>query len=362
MIKRICFFTLGFAENRLIRMKYYESIFPKNIKMFLFTTNKYTSIAESKSKWKLKRTKIFIDDYSILKTPFNLRKFCIKNKIERLVNLGVPGAGLVFIIANILSKRDYLMGYYGEVVKHKKNLKISKKIFKFFLLFQYWFVGKFAKKLVFTDKKSFNQAPLFFLSSKKKMHYAEAPVNTNLFVAKNKISMRKKLNLPLNKKIVLRVGRANYVKAGDIFTKLVEKNPEILFILIGDWFENEIPKPKTKNYIHLDKMPSEKLVDYYNSADISLALHRAGAGMGIVAEEALSCGIPIILPNRVTTPNSPAIFKTSLSIDEINKKMNNFLSLSIKEKQKISELARNYALKYLSDDVWKNKFIDFHLS
>lgn len=361
MIKRICFFTVGFAFNRLVRMRYYEKIFPKEVEIFLFTTNKYDSIKKTKEQWDLNRTKVFVDNYSAIKTPFILRKFCIRNKIQRLVNLGTPGAGIPFILATFLSSRDYLMGFYGEVVKHNRERKYIKKIQKFFLLFQYWLVARFAKKLVFTDKTSFEKAPLFFLSPKEKMHFAEAPVNTGLFFPKNKFSIRKKLKLPKNKKIIIRVGRINHAKCGDIFAKLIEKNPEIFFILVGDWFEKEVPKIKVKNLLHLDKKSSKELVDYYNASDLSFGLHRAGKGMGIVAEEALACGIPIILPNTLVLPESSSIIKTKLSLEDANKKTQEFFSLSKKEKQKISKQAREYSLKYLSDDVWKKEFVKFHL-
>lgn len=361
MIKKICFFSVGFAFNRLVRMRYYEKIFPKDTEIFLYTTNKYQSKEECKKQWDLKRAKVFVEDYNSMNTPFKLRKFCNHHKIDRLVNLGHPGAGIPFLIASLFSNRDYLMGFYGQVAAYKREKKYSKKIRKFFVLIVYWFVAQFAKKLVFTDKESLSKAPRFFLISKKKMYYAEAPVNTDLFLPKNRISARKKLKLPLDKNIILRVGRANYIKCGDIFKSLVEKNPGIFFILIGEWFENEVPKINKKNFLHINKMSSKELVDYYNSADLALSMHRAGTGMGIVAEEALSCGIPIILPNKVTTPDSKSIIRSSTKLEEINDKMNKFLLLPKKEKQEISKEARNYAQKYYSDDVWKKEFVKFHL-
>ena len=362
MIKRICFFSNGFAFNRLTRMRFYEKIFPKDTEIFLFTTNKYESKEEARKKWDLQRTKIFVDNYHAFKTNFNLRNFCRKNKIQRLVNLGAPGAGIPFMIATFLSNRDYLMGYYGKIVKYKRVQSFIQKIQKFALLPQYWLVGRFAKKLVFTDKRSFIRAPLFFLKNKNKIHYAEAPVNTDLFKPKNKISARKKLKLPLKKNIIIRVGRMNHAKCGDTITELVKANPEIYFILIGKWLEEEVPKLKTNNFIYFERKENKELVDYYNAADLAFGLHRAGMGYGIVAEESLACGIPTILPERLNIPQTPAIIKSSDSIQELTKKINSFLSLPQKEKQNLSNKARDFAQKYLSDDVWKKRFIDFHLA
>jgi len=89
-MKKICFFSVGFAFNRLVRMRFYEKIFPKNVEMFLFTTNKYEGREKEKYqyKWDLKRTKIITAEYHPLKLPFALRKFCIENEIDRVINIG----------------------------------------------------------------------------------------------------------------------------------------------------------------------------------------------------------------------------------------------------------------------------------
>lgn len=363
MIKRICFFTVGYAHNRLVRLRYYEKIFPKNVKIYLYTTDKYESKKEGLKNWNdLKRTKIEIAKYHSIKSAFNLRKFCQKNKIERLVNLGAPGAGIPFIIATLLTKRDYLMGYYGEVVKHKRAKNLPNAIKKFFLLFQYLFVGRFAKKLTFTDITSYKKAPIFFMSSKERINYSHAPVDTHLFVQSSKEIARKKLKLSANKKIILRVGRINYGKCGDLLLKLAEGNPNMYFILIGEWFENEVGNKNLPNVNHIVKKSSKELVDYYNASDLVFCLHRHGDGIGITAEEALACGIPVILPNTLTMKDSPAILKTSFSVEEINKKIRKFFSQPKKEREQLSKEARRYAEKYCSDNVWKNEYTKFHLT
>lgn len=364
MIKRICFFSGGFAFNRLLRMKYYEKIFPKNIKMFLFTTNKHDTKKNYKSidKWDLNRTKIEISDYNIFKTTFFLRKFCRKNKIDRLVNLGAPGAGILFLIATLFQKTDYLIGYYGEVVKHKNAKGIYEKVRKFFLLFQYILVAQFAKKLAFTERRSYKQAPILFFFNKDRVEYLHAPVNTELFNKSDKIISRNKLNVPLDKKVIIRVGRINYGKCGDILIKLIENNQNIYFILIGEWFGKKVRKIKSKNLLYIESKSSKNLVDFYNASDLSFCLHRHGDSMGIVAEESLACGVPVLLPEILLDQDSKAIIKTSYSLSDINKKINHFFSLSKEERERISDQAREYAEKYCSDDVWSEKYIKFHLT
>jgi glycosyltransferase involved in cell wall biosynthesis len=81
--------------------------------------------------------------------------------------------------------------------------------------------------------------------------------------------------------------------------------------------------------------------------------------MGIVAEESLACGTPVLHIKRLTAEESKAIIK----IDEkdANKKIKDFFSLPEAEKKKLRAEARNYAEKYLSGEVWKDKYIDFYL-
>ncbi len=363
MIKRICFFSGGFAFNRLVRMRYYEKIFPKDVEIFLFTTDKYeTTKAKSfQDNWELERTKIHIDKYHPIKTPLALRKFCRKNKIERLVNLGAPGAGVLFIVATLFRKTDYLIGYYGEIVKHRKAKGIYQKIRKFFLLFQYILVARFAEKLAFTEHESYKIAPILFFSNKRKNFYLHASVDTKLFSKKNKLEARKKLNLPANKRIILRVGRINYLKCGDILIKLAENNPEIYFVMIGEWYEEQVTKTEASNVLHIKSKSNKELAEYYNAADLAFCLHRLGNSMGIVAEEALASGTPVLLPPISTKEETPAIIKIPNSVESVEQALKSFFSLSEKEREVISKKAREYAEKYCSDEVWRERYIEFHL-
>ena len=346
-------------------MRYYEKIFPKDIEIFLFTTDKYDG-AQSKnlsSKWELKKTKVHVSDYSILKTPIGLRKFCRKNKINRLVNLGTPGAAIPFILATIGTKTDFLIGYYGEALrKHELKKKIHQKIRAFLNLPLYFIAAHFAKKINFIIYNNYKAAPIFFMKNPRNIYYSHAPVNINRFYPKNKLISRKKLKLQENKKIILLVGRINHGKCADIYKKLAELNSEIQFIMIGKWLEHEIPRFNLKNLQYFERKSPEELLDYYNSADLVFCMHRDGTQMGIVAEEALSCGIPIIHSDKVFAEDSDAILKLPYSAEKISNEIKLFFSLSKKQKDQLSKKAREYALENLSDEVWKERYLDFFLN
>ena len=365
MIKSICFFSIGFAYNRLNRLKFYEKIFPKEVEIYLFTTNRHEeeSIKTPQEKWiGLKRTKIIVSDYSPINTIIELKKICKKNKINRIMNLGAETGAFAIIPAIIGLKTKFLFGLYGDSLMQQKYKKeFRKKVEIFFKLFLYFFFSRFAEKLLFSACKSYSLASKIFLFPSKKIYYLPAPVDTNFFCPSNKETTRKELGFLQKKAVISLVGRVNFGKCADLFLEIVRKNTNILFILIGKWVSREIPKKQYKNLIYFRKKDSFKLKKIYSASDLVFCMHRDGTQTGIVACESLSCGIPIIHAKRIITPEDDSIIKCDYSVPDINNKIKEFLSLPKQQKQKISKSARRYAKKYLSDEVWKKEFIEFHL-
>ena len=131
-------------------------------------------------------------------------------------------------------------------------------------LIMMWPFIALSKKSFFTDKRDADLAPRIFLKKPSSMRYLAAPVDLSLFKIKNKEECRKKLNLPLNKKIIIFVGRINYLKCSDILRKIIENNPEIYFIVIGRVLDHRFYRIKRKNLLMINKKPSKDLVEYYN--------------------------------------------------------------------------------------------------
>ncbi len=364
MSKRIAFFTVGFAFNRLVRMKFYEKVFPKNVELYLITTDKYKG-KENESyqqNYVLSRTKVIKLNYHSLKLPFELRRVCRENKIDKIINLGFHTGGIALFLATIFSKTDYILNILTDIFNQYCLVETKKESIKELLILAMMFpLVYFAKRVMFTDYLDYKRAPVFFISQKSKMRWLAAPVNTNLFVIKNKKTARKKLHIGLNKKIVLFVGRINYLKCSDILKELIEKNKDIHFILIGRLMDKRIAGLKTKNFEIIESRSSKELVDYYNAADFSFCVNRGGGGIGLVTEEALACGCPVIVSKEFRLKDSPAVFQSAVNFDEINAKIREFFTLSEKEKKKLSLTARKYAKDNYSDESWKDKYIEAYL-
>jgi len=364
MIKRVCFFSVGFAFNRLVRLRYYEKIFPKDVEMFLFTTNKYKGREKENFQqgWDLERTKIHYGSYGIVKTPLELRRFCDKNKIERVINIGNFFGSTVMLAATLAKKRDFILNILADVFYQHRIAKTMKDsaifLFKLPLLFPF---VQFSRRVNFTDKRDADAAPTVFFVPKKKSIYLPAPINPELFKIRDKIKTRKKLNLPKDKKIVLFVGRINYLKCSDILLELIMKNPEVHFIVIGKIEDEKFAEFKSNNLQYIKKKSSDDLIDYYNASDLGFCINRGGGGIGLTTEESLACGVPVLVSKNFKLKDSKAVITIEVNPKSADIALKEFFSRSNEEKESLREISRLYIEENYSDDVWKERYLESYL-
>jgi glycosyltransferase involved in cell wall biosynthesis len=113
-------------------------------------------------------------------------------------------------------------------------------------------------------------------------------VDTDMFVPRNKIQARDKLNLPYNKQYALWVGHDPIRKGLQTATKELQVFPNIHLLVAG------LNVPNSKGIICLGHTSIETLIDAYNAADF-LFLPTLYEGFPLVPMEALSCGLPILV-------------------------------------------------------------------
>jgi glycosyltransferase involved in cell wall biosynthesis len=346
MSKNICFFSPGFAFNRLNRLKYYEKSFPKATKIFLFTTDKFKGKEKESYQYPwggLERTKVIVGNYNFF-LPWDLRKFLRKNKVDRITNLGAFESCFILFLSTLLLKTKYFLNHYEAfslLGESKLKFYFKKSFFTFLMLF--------SEKTILNDLgeiNDFNKIKKFIPFFNFKLNYLPVPVDSKIFYPKDKKSCRKKLGLPKNQNIVIFVGRVTYGKCSDILIKLIESNPDILFIVIGRMMDKNFNKLKSKNYIYFNKKNSKELADYYNSADLGFFLHRQiNAGLGLTTEESLSSGTPSIVPHRPGIKKISGLFQINVSFKEANKTIRNFFKLSLKERESMSKNVRKFILE-----------------
>jgi len=114
-------------------------------------------------------------------------------------------------------------------------------------------------------------------------------VDTSVFVPVEKTSVRKKLGIDENAKVVLFVGSLRYSKGVDIVFDCARRMPDVLFILVGDG----LLKADIKNCRFPGACPHEEMPVWMNAADIFILPSRS-EGTPVVLLEALSCTIPVV--------------------------------------------------------------------
>ncbi len=132
--------------------------------------------------------------------------------------------------------------------------------------------------------------------SKQDIRFIPNGIDTTVFTKTNKKLAREKLNLPLNKKIVLflaTAGKANTWKGWTYTEEVIhqyQKRPEALFLNVGN-FVPENPEPNVEYRLHVQN-PAE-LALYYSAADVLLFTSIA-ENFPLVILEAMSCGLPLV--------------------------------------------------------------------
>ena len=343
MRTRICFFTNHFDFVREVIIKHYEKIFPKNIEMYLFCKEK------QKQKFHLKRTKVVGYKTSKFFSAFELRKFCIQNKIDLVVNLSGRGPmAVALLLATLGTKTKSIFYFHGNPRVHPKNL--------IFFLSQF-FTYKFLIGSVDAAEKVRRWLPL----SSYKIFYQPHPFDISEFPIKNKQEARKKLKLPLKSKIIIFVGRITSMKGSDYLLKLIKQNPDKLFILLGKIYDDDYKKQKLSNTLIKTVSPSET-ADYYNASDLCVFLTKRD-GYSYIPREAASCGTPSIISNLPSFApiNTPAIKKVPFDVGTIQKEIDTFFSLSSRKRIELGKSARkwvieNSSLKSVTPSLLKHYF------
>jgi len=124
-------------------------------------------------------------------------------------------------------------------------------------------------------------------------------VNTELFKPMDKIECRKKLNLPLDKKIVLFVGNLEMVKGIDLLVDAMKDLDNICLAIVGDGPLREIAIRNTQNARLKSRVyfagarPHSEIPIWMNASDI-FCLPSRNEGCPNVILEALACGRPIV--------------------------------------------------------------------
>ncbi len=132
----------------------------------------------------------------------------------------------------------------------------------------------------------------------KRIEYISNGVDTDAFhpvSAEERTALRKELQLPLDEKLILSIGRFVPKKGLDIFIGAADPTYRLVVVSRGD-FEPYIKKAPGRVTV-LEPMPQEQLIKVYQACDVFVLAAAGEDVFSLVLMEAMACGLPVITSN-----------------------------------------------------------------
>ena len=224
---------------------------------------------------------------------------------------------------------------------------------------------------VFSVAKALQNEAISFGIDKTKFFVRSNGVDSTLFKPQDKIPLRKKLNLPLDKKIIVSVGHLVKRKGFHIIIqavkKIVDKKTKDVFLVIvggageeGDFsnkLKNLIAELRLEKYVYMaGAQLNNVLPEWYAAADIS-CLASSKEGWANVLLESLACGVPVVGTNVWGTPEVICSEDYGILTQRCPDKLaaDLFTALNKKwDKQKIIDYAKKHSWDKLSEKLYND--------
>lgn len=186
-------------------------------------------------------------------------------------------------------------------------------------------------------------------------------IDTEIFQPITKNEARKKLNLPLDKKIVLSVvkrGQNNPWKGGNYINEAINALAEqknILFICIGGEISNQ-------QVVNVDFINEEELLAAYYSASDVLLHPSIAETFGLTIAEGMACSLPIIsfqtgsIPELVDDGSNGFLAEYKNSADLIAK-LKQILNLPEEKLAEMGQNAQNKVKNNFTLDIMVNNYL-----
>jgi glycosyltransferase involved in cell wall biosynthesis len=267
-------------------------------------------------------------------------------------------------------------GYVGKILKkrYKKKVIVTAHGFDIYdLPFRNDFWNNKVKEIlkscnhIITVSK-FNFQKIKKLGFEKKTIIIPNCYDEEIFFPKNKIKCRKKLNLPINKKIIINVGNLIPLKNQETLilaiNEIVKKRKEILCLIIG---EGELKKKLQEkiNELNLNEhvkllgsKKHEEISDYMNSSDL-FVFPSLKESFGIVQIEAMGCKVPVLASKNggsveiISSKELGFLYENTKDYKELAEK----IIIGLNSKLNLKRI-QNYAYENFSKKIIKNKLIE----
>jgi len=182
----------------------------------------------------------------------------------------------------------------------------------------------------------------------------------------NKKALRSKLGLPIDKKIIIYVGRFSKVKDVDFlieaYNELKRIRDDIQLLLIGGNIEEEYYDFGVKSgAIMVERLSQKKLVEYQQAADVYVLptnnyVVKNFGGIGSAVIQSLACGIPVISDNLMHFQGSEGERNKVGLLLKDKETLKNNIGYVLENRDKFAN-CREYAYKYYHKDICMKKLI-----
>jgi len=244
-------------------------------------------------------------DFSLpmLKSLRNEIERCKKENIIPIIHIHEYHNLHGIAIAYLFRKEKMIAQHHGGSWP-LKHLKQTKKFWPFFPLFV---LGQILESLTLKNVKYFyslSQDEIDYLKKiapNSNIRFQTMGIEDEYFKAVNKKTARKKLKLPLNKKIIIFIGRINEIKGIryliDAMTDLKEFELKIIgYLQKVEEFKEYAESKNLKNVEFLGGVFGEKKRLYLSAAD-ALILPSMKEGAPVTVMEALARNTPVVVTN-----------------------------------------------------------------
>lgn len=194
----------------------------------------------------------------------------------------VPHSALVPAMLNFLRKKHFIVTFHGT------DARIYPFKSRFHRMLTMFVVNR-SDKVVTVSEEMKSVLEKLGLPGKK-ITVIGTGVDTGAFHPIDKNDARKKLGLPIDRHIVLYVGRLHRMKGVEEIYECAKHMPETQFIMIG----GGDAKTDLANCIFAGEVSHDRIHLWMSAADL-LVLPSYSEGLPCVVMEALSCGIPAVV-------------------------------------------------------------------
>jgi len=265
-------------------------------------------------------------------------------------------------IASLFGKEKIIGQHHGGSwpLKHISQTKRYKLAFPFFIVGQIW------ENIVLKNINDFyalSQDEIDYLKKNAKnseIKFQTMGIEEEYFKETDKKTARKKLKLPLNKKIILYIGRINEIKGIRYLIDAMEKFPEIELKIMGfsqevQLFKDYAKEKKLSNIEFLGGVFGEKKMLYLSACDV-LVLPSSKEGAPVTIMESLARNMPVVVTN---VGGIPLMVKDGREGVIIKQKSSEDIVKGVKEilkwkNKNVRQYANRYKWKKIVEDTVKD--------